>query len=194
MTARAWRHLIAVIAVVIAVSGAIAGDVSAGFAPGSVLITGALEDRTVLSFAELAAIQPTHTVNVTFMAGSATEHHTFTGPLLYDVLNLFAPKFDPNVKNDRLRFYVSATGADDYQAIVAWGEFDPGFQNKQILLAVTQDGVSLESEGPRLVVPGDIRGGRYVSTVVTVDLARARENAPCPNPHFRFWWFWAWRC
>jgi hypothetical protein len=54
------------------------------------------------------------------------------------------------------------TATDDYQAIVAWGELDPGFGNKPILLAFAEDGESLAAEGPRLVVPGDIRGGRYV--------------------------------
>jgi hypothetical protein len=36
------------------------------------------------------------------------------------------------------------------------------------LLATTQDGVSLADQGPRLVVPGDIAGGRYVTGVVRV--------------------------
>jgi hypothetical protein len=58
---------------------------------------------------------------------------------------------------------------------VAWGEFDPGFENKPILLAVTQDGTSLAAEGARLVVPDDIRGGRYVSLVETLPLDRARQ-------------------
>ena len=121
-----------------------------------------------------------------FQAGATVETHTFTGFLLFDVMNLLKLQFDPDVKNDKLRFYVSATGTDDYQAIVAWGEFDPGFENKPILLAVTQDGKSLASEGLRLVVPDDIRGGRYVSLIATVRLDRARQPG-CPPHHF--WWF-----
>jgi len=58
------------------------------------------------------------------------ETRTFTGYLLYDVLTFLGPKFDPAVRNDKLRFYASATGSDGYQAIVAWGEFDPTFENK----------------------------------------------------------------
>jgi hypothetical protein len=69
---------------------------------------------------------------------------------------------------------------------VAWGEFDPGFGNKAILLAMTQDGETLAAEGLRLVVPGDIRGGRYVSLVETVRLDRARQPT-CPK--HQFWWF-----
>ena len=157
---------------------------------GSVVITGELEDRVFLTFEQFEALPLTlHTLTVTFQAGQAVEQHTFTGFLLIDVLNFLKPQFDPDVKNDRLRFYVSATGTDDYQAIVAWGEFDPGFENKQIMLAVTQDGNTLAAEGVRLVVPNDIRGGRYVSLVDTVRLDRARQPG-CPRHNF--WWL-LWR-
>jgi hypothetical protein len=121
---------------------------------GSVVITGELEERVFLTFEQFEALPLTsHNVSVMFQAGPAVEQHTFTGFLLFDVLNLLKPQFDPDVKNDKLRFYVSATATDDYQAIVAWGELDPGFENKPILLAVTQDGQSLASQGLRLVVP-----------------------------------------
>jgi len=157
---------------------------------GSVVITGELEDRVFLTFEQFEALPLTlHTLTVTFQAGQAVEQHTFTGFLLIDLLNFLKPQFDPDVKNDRLRFYISATGTDDYQAIVAWGEFDPGFENKPIMLAVTQDGNSLAAEGVRLVVPNDSRGGRYVSLVDTVRLDRARQPG-CPRHNF--WWL-LWR-
>jgi DMSO/TMAO reductase YedYZ molybdopterin-dependent catalytic subunit len=143
---------------------------------GSVIITGEVEDRGLLTFDQFEALPlQKQTVSVTFQSGQSQEDHTFTGFLLYDVLNYFNPEFDPDVKNDKLRFYVSATGTDGYQAIVAWGEFDPGFENKPILLAVTQDGESLSQTGVRLVVPDDIRGGRSVSFVDIISLDRARE-------------------
>jgi hypothetical protein len=78
-----------------------------------------------------------------YRAGPATDHHTFTGPLLLGVL--------------------------------AYGEFDPTFENRQILLATTQDGVSLAGQGPRLVVPGDTAGGRCVTGVVKVRLDKQRR-------------------
>ena len=65
---------------------------------------------------------------------------------------------------------MSAT--DNYRALVAWGEIDPGFDNKEVLLATSQDGNPLDSAGPRLVVPGDISGGRYVSNVNRVFLEK----------------------
>jgi len=149
---------------------------------GSVIITGELEDRVLLTFEQFEALPLSlKTVSVIFQSGPVQEHHTFTGFLLYEVLNLLKPQFDPAVKNDKLRFYVSATGTDRYQAIVAWGEFDPSFESKPVLLAVSQDGESLASEGVRLVVPDDIRGGRYVALVDVISLDRARQ----PDCDFR---------
>jgi hypothetical protein len=44
-----------------------------------------------------------------------------------------------------------------------------------VLLATTQDGVSLADQGPRLVVPGDTAGGRYVTGVVKVRLSKPHQ-------------------
>jgi hypothetical protein len=99
------------------------------------------------------------------------------------VLARAVPRFDPAIKNDRLRDFVSVTASDGYQALVAYGEIDPAFENKQVLLATTQDGVSLANQGPRLVLPGDGAGGRYVSGVVQVriDEPRAGDRQRSPE-------------
>jgi len=116
---------------------------------------------------------PRHEVDVSFQAGPTVEHHHYVGALLTDVLATAQPQFDPAVKNDALRFWVKAIGSDRYAAIVAWGEIDPNFGNKEVLLAYKEDANSLCAAGPRLVVPGDIRGGRYVTNVVEVKVGRA---------------------
>jgi hypothetical protein len=140
---------------------------------GSFLVRGDVAHPLVLEASDLAAL-PSHTIQVSFQSATGVQQHTETGPLLADVLALAKPVFDPAMKNDQLRHYVAATGSDGYQAIVAWGEFDPGFEGKQILLSINEDGQSLAAVGPRLVVPGDVRGGRYVSNVVELRLAAAR--------------------
>ena len=89
------------------------------------------------------------------------------------MVGIAVPRFDPAVKNDSLRFWIAATGSDGYHAIVSWGEVDPGFGATNALLAVLRDGKPLDDAGPRLVVPGDVRGGRYVTGVVEVRLGRA---------------------
>jgi hypothetical protein len=140
---------------------------------GDFLVNGKVADPLHLTVADLASL-PIQTLTVSFKAGTQTETHTYTGPLLLDVVNLAQPNFNARVKNDKLRFYVSAMGADGYKVIVAWGEIDPGFENKQVLLAITEDGRSLETEGPRLVVPGDDHGGRYVTNVVRIHVDRGQ--------------------
>src|SRR5262245_3784168 len=82
---------------------------------GSVVITGALEDRVFLTFEQVEGLPLNQqSVSVTFQSGQTQEKHIFTGFLLYDVLTFLKPQFDPDVKNEKLRFYVSATGTDDY--------------------------------------------------------------------------------
>lgn len=100
--------------------------------------------------------------------GGHSRGFTFEGALLVDVLTAAEPAFDPDRKNDALQHSVLVTATDNYQAIVAWGEIDPEFEGKEVMLAFAQDGQPLAR--PRLVVPGDERGGRYVTDVIRVSL------------------------
>lgn len=160
-------------AALLAVPGAVVTNADNGSqAVDRVIIRGNVEQRLRLTAEDLAAL-PQQTLTVTFVSGTTPQTHTYTGPLLLDVLNLAGPEFDPAIKNDKLQHYAEASGSDGYQAIVAWGELDPDFEGKQLLVAITEDGVALGDAGPRLVVPGDLRGGRYVSDVVTIKLAAA---------------------
>jgi Collagen triple helix repeat (20 copies) len=137
--------------------------------PGSVGVVGDVASSLIIDAALLDAL-PQHTVNVSFnVGGGAPVPHTFTGPLLLDVLAAAGPRFDPTIKNDRLRHFISVTASDGYRALLGYGEIDPAFENKQVLLATTQDG-SPTTGGPRLAVPGDAGGGRYVTGVVQVYL------------------------
>ncbi|MEU4162119.1 molybdopterin-dependent oxidoreductase [Actinoplanes sp. NPDC026670] len=164
---------------VIAVSGAAAAAQPAATPPAAntgshrivVQIDGAVQHRLRLTNQRLAGL-PQHTVTVTFQSGSGPQTHTYTGPLLLDVLNLAGPRFNPEIKNDKLRYAVTATGSDDYQALVAWAEFDPDFAGTTMLVALTEDGTPPADGRPRLVVPGDLKGGRYVSSLVRLHLSR----------------------
>lgn len=131
--------------------------------PRVVVLRGDLARPQLLSTRKLASLAQ-QTVVASYTAGGVPTTKTFTGPLLLDVVNLGAPRIDPTVSNDSLSFAIRATATDRYDAVVSWGEIDPGFEGKQVLLALTEDGVALER--PRLVVPGDAKGGRYVSDVV----------------------------
>lgn len=153
---------------------------SVGLPAGKVLLIGDIDHPQILDVNALRKL-PAQTVEVTFKTGSGDQHHVYVGPLLLDVLTQAGPKFDPAIKNDKLRHYVSVTASDAYQALVAYGEIDPSFENKPVLLAVTQDGASLAGEGPRLVVPGDTAGGRYVTGVVQVRIDKPRRGGDEPD-------------
>lgn len=142
-----------------------------GLPAGKFLLLGAVERSQILSVADLEAM-PSRTIEVTFRSGSGVETRTYVGPRLVDVLANAGPRFNPSIKNDKLRHFISVTASDNYRALVAYGEIDPNFENKDVLLATSEDGRSLAAEGPRLVVPGDIAGGRYVTGVVRVFLQK----------------------
>jgi hypothetical protein len=55
-------------------------------------------------------------------------------------------------------------GLDGYRALISYGEMSPAFGNRGVLLAISADGKPLAR--PWLVVPGDLRGARYVKDVV----------------------------
>ena len=83
---------------------------------------------------------------------------------------------DPAVKNAELRQYVLATGSDGYEATFSLGELDPRFGGggTMDLVAYAQDGQPLGTDGfARLVVPGDLAGGRYVSNLVSLQVLDA---------------------
>jgi hypothetical protein len=107
----------------------------------------------VLTAAQLAAL-PSQTLQVSFEAGTAPHTHTEIGPTLANVLR--AARI-----HGGLDTWVAAVGSDGYVATVTPAEAFVG--GKQLLVSLNEDGLALAQ--PRLVVSGDVRGGRYVSGV-----------------------------
>jgi hypothetical protein len=121
-----------------------------------------------ISLDEIAALPPV-TMQVSFKAEHGQRTGTFSGPLLWAVLQ-HAGLFDASAPRDRVRQVLRATGQDGYTAILALGELDPEFEGKQVILATTADGHALGIGHLRLVVPGDQRGGRSVRDVVRLSI------------------------
>ncbi|QES58225.1 hypothetical protein DEJ51_32185 [Streptomyces venezuelae] len=136
---------------------------SAPIGPGEVRIGGEVDKPYTITLADLRKL-PQAEASVEFVSAKGDQKHTYQGVLLHEVLKAAQPRFDQSKKNGQLRGVVAATGGGDYRAVFAWAEIDPGFAKSQVLLAVSEDGTAFEdSAGPRLVVPQDTRGGRYVS-------------------------------
>ncbi|MCD9874710.1 molybdopterin-dependent oxidoreductase [Streptomyces guryensis] len=129
------------------------------------VLTGDLERPARLTVPDLLA-WPQHRAEVAFeCATSGVQHHTFTGPLLHDVLMDAGPVFDPARRKDRLRFLIAVHGTDGHHALLSWAEIDPDFGRAPVLLAVTLDDTPLDRAGAQLVLPQDRCGARYISGI-----------------------------
>lgn len=143
-----------------------------------ILLGGQLTTPSSYLLSDLQAL-PSQEVSLTYMAAGKSVTHSFKGVLLSDLLTAAKPMFHPKVKNASLGWYVLARGADGYAALFSLGEIDPSFGNRAVLLAYEQDGQPLPAtDGAiRLVVPGDLKGGRYVSSLVRLTVLPASPPA-----------------
>ena len=149
------------------------GPSEADVPAGSVRVSGAVENPTTLSGDQLRAY-PAQRQSVTFESGSGSQAHTYDGAALSDILTSAALAGDIDAKNPDLTFAILATGTDGYQATVSFGELSPDFGRVVVLVAYTEDGQPLEK--PRLIVPGDQKGGRYVSGLTDLTIVDLRSN------------------
>jgi hypothetical protein len=142
--------------------------------PGQLRITGAVRQPVVLTAAQLAAM-PSQSVSVSFGTDRGEERHTEVGSALNAVLDRAGLAPSPGKKHAELSLGVLVIGADGYQALISYGEMAPGLGNRAVLLATNQDGAPLAR--PRLVVPGDLKGARYVNDVVELHVLRATPTS-----------------
>jgi DMSO/TMAO reductase YedYZ molybdopterin-dependent catalytic subunit len=149
----------------------------------SLALSGLVANPATIGLAQLNALTQ-QSVSTNPQSGSGTlGQHTYSGPLLYDVLESAVPNVNSAIKNDLLRRGIVVTGSDGYRAAVAWGEIDPKFAGKKIIVATSVDGVPLATDGfARLIVPGDVFAGRYVSNIAGIKL----EDSIAPPPAATF--------
>ncbi|BBG03852.1 hypothetical protein PSA01_43780 [Pseudonocardia saturnea] len=135
---------------------------------GDVVVSGDVREPRTWTRSDLAAL-PQTTIEVRYESGQGPQERTLTGVGLTEVLPPDALA-TTDAKNDLLSFGVLAVGEDAYRALVSYGEVSPDFGNRGLLVALTEDGKALER--PRLAVPGDVKGGRYVSDLVELRVVR----------------------
>jgi DMSO/TMAO reductase YedYZ molybdopterin-dependent catalytic subunit len=125
---------------------------------------------------------PATTLTATYTGPTGLVTDTYTGVSLWTLINSAGLITDPSIKNDVLRKYVVAVGSDGYEAVFSLGEIDPMFGNQDDLVAYEDTGVQLGPGGPsgfaRMVVPGDIAGGRYVSNLIELGVFDASVPEP----------------
>jgi hypothetical protein len=154
------------------------GGVSSSFT-----VSGQVANPAVFNLSQLEQFAPAQ-ANVTYFAAGSVVTESFTGVLLWDLLNnspVSGIITDPTVKNDILHKIVIVTGTDCYQSVFGAGEFDPFFGGSQIVVAYATGGQSLGSAGfARIVVPGDKAGGRFVSNIANIDVEDASSYPSNP--------------
>jgi len=102
-----------------------------------------------------------------------SEHNaTFEGVALKTVLEKGGVEFGQSMRGKRLASCLLVEAADGYSAVIALPEIDPGFTDKQIVLAFLQDGKPLDAKtGPyRIVIPDEKRMARWVRQVTTLKI------------------------
>jgi len=135
-------------------------------APLELAVQGRVEHPGSLTLAELQALPPV-TVEIERTEANGVQHMSFTGALLWTLVTTAGPVDEPG-KHTFMQHTLLARGRDGYAAALAFGELDPRFEGKQVLVAYAQDGKPLPAL--RLVIPADARAGRNVRDVVAIEV------------------------
>ena len=143
-------------------------------AQASLALSGGLDRPAGWTVDQLKSLPPT-TQTVSFASGTGAQTHTYTGTSLWGLLDQAGIQVDAARKNDVLNRIVVATGSDGYRSVFSLGEIKPDFGNRASIVAYaeTLNGSSapLTTDGPfRVTAPGDVKGGRYVSNLVRLDV------------------------
>lgn len=142
---------------------------------GAFSVWGDVAHPASLTVADLRQGWAQHRADAVFDCATAgPQHHTFTGPLLRDVVAGTRPDFDPGRRKERSRFLLAVSGGDGHHAVLSWAEIDADFGDAPVLLATRMDGEPLDAAGAQLVVPSDRCGARYVSAVTGIWIGSCR--------------------
>jgi hypothetical protein len=150
-----------------------------GYSFSPVLVSGQVANPGLYN---LPTTTPVTTESVTYQAAGVPVSDTYTGTTLWNLLADAGGVTTTTAKNDILSKYVFAIGSDGYKAVFSLGEIDPAFGNQPVLVAYADTAGQLgpnASDGlARIVVPGDIVGGRYVSDLVSLQIGTLSEPGP----------------
>jgi len=144
---------------------------TAGFTPGTLTVEQGTR-TTTLSAAQLAALPP-ETLQASFLTGTTPTNVTEIGPSLDEVLRAAHVPLG-------LDTWVAGVGDDGYVAVVTPAEQWVG--GKYLQISLNENGSPLAE--PRLVVDGDVKGGRYVSGLVDLVVGQGappRLSGPIPQ-------------
>lgn len=145
-----------------------------GGASKSLTVSGEVKNKATFNLQALQSQFSPAQVNVTYIAAEASVSASYTGALLWDLLNN-APVggivTNSNIKNDILNKIIVVEGTDCYTAVFGAGEIDPFFGGSQVIVAYASNGQPLGSDGvAQIIVPGDKAGGRFVYNIDKIEV------------------------
>lgn len=137
--------------------------------PDALLITGAVEHPESFTLGALMR-EPATTETVSLKTERGDLTASYTGVLLWSLLEQAIIKVSPGIKNDILRHTIIVTGRDGYEVALSLAEVDPKFGNDRALIAYARNGEPLaHGRGfARLIVPTDKSAGRSVFGIARI--------------------------
>jgi DMSO/TMAO reductase YedYZ molybdopterin-dependent catalytic subunit len=137
---------------------------------GTVQLSGLVDRPGAIDLDTMPAIV-VETVAASGHGGQPIAPRTYNGARLYDLLAGAGIQLTPGVNDDFLRKVVVVRSADGHAVVIAGGELHPSFMNGDAILATGREGGALQDgEGVRLIVPFDMKPGRWAKDVVSVEL------------------------
>ncbi len=119
-----------------------------------------------------ATLAPLAHVTVTVRNEHTKANDTYSGVPLMALLTPLGVSDQPHGKY--LRFYVEALGSDGYEAVYSIGEVNPNVHDATVIVADTENGKPLTSDGPlKLVDTGDKHPARWVRNLVAIKVLPA---------------------
>lgn len=138
-------------------------------------IDGAVAQPQTFTIAELQANFKPYSVDTSYANDDRVATATYTGALLWDVLQAAHPHLN-HEQPELMR--VMARSVDAFRCIIKWHEFDPATTNNIILVGYLQNAQPITGKhGPlRLIVPGDAQGLRYIGNLATLTVLNTRSS------------------
>jgi DMSO/TMAO reductase YedYZ molybdopterin-dependent catalytic subunit len=160
---RLGASLIGALCVLFAAHASVAGP------SDSISFAGAVEHPRTLTLADLKR-EPATTVAVSLKTGKGVLTGSYTGVLLWTLLQEAVIKLNPESRNDVIRHTIVVTSSDGYSAVLSAAEIDPEFGGERAIIAYAKDGLPLADKRgfARLILPTDKLAARAISGVASI--------------------------
>ena len=106
--------------------------------------------------------------------------HTSRAAPLIALIEKSQPDVNPRIKNHELQFVVAVQGFDGYTVDFSMAELLPAIGNRKVWIALDEDGKPLSQEGGALevIVPEDVKPGRWVHGITTITVTDGAKISP----------------